>query len=398
MRTINPRNNNGSIKLEFTVQGKLYTLAPGGKFADPIAYSNAQRIATQIYNDCITGNFDPTLNKYRPAPIPIPNFKGRTVQAAKEDFEAALEELRTRNLTIEIWDRYVEFKRPSLSPSTIAKDFKKVRNYLIKCPKLKPGDWVEASKFRDWLLTKTTPAATKKILTQVSACCDWAVDEGIIRINSFKDMARKIRLPKSAQSKGPEAFTKEEQERIIDAFKTNKFKAKGDMFGHAHYAPYIEFLFLTGCRPSEAIPLQWKHIAPDFSSIRFVQAFVEGEDGRVLKEGLKTQAERIVYTNDRVAALLQKIKPVRCFPDELVFPAKKGGYIDHHNLCNRQWKRVLAGLKIPYRKPYSTRHSLITNAIEAGLDAKDVSALVGNSPEIIYKHYASAKRNLKLPD
>jgi integrase len=27
-----------------------------------------------------------------------------------------------------------------------------------------------------------------------------------------------------------------------------------------YYTPYVKFLFFTGCRPSEAIALKWKHI------------------------------------------------------------------------------------------------------------------------------------------
>lgn len=44
------------------------------------------------------------------------------------------------------------------------------------------------------------------------------------------------------------------------------------------------------------------------------------------------------------------------------------------------------------------RHTFITLALESGMDAKDVAALVGNSAEVIYKHYASAKRQLELPE
>ncbi|MBD1860784.1 MULTISPECIES: site-specific integrase [Trichocoleus] len=397
MRPINPKNNNGSIKLEFSYAGKRHSLAPGGKFDDPIALGNAQRIAAQIYNDCLTGNFDPTLSKYKPATAP--NFKGRSVQAVQEDLEAAREALKLRCISLGLWDKYVDYKRPSVSPSTIAKDYQKVKNYLLKAPKMGGAkELINSTDFRDWLLKQTTPAATKKVITQVSACCDWAIDEKLLRENPFLGMAKKIKLPKSAKAKKPEAFTREEQVRIIEAFKTNQFRSKADRFGHSCYAPYVEFLFASGCRPSEVLPLQWKHINPDLKVIRFTQALVEGEGGRVLKDGLKTQSERVVPTSKRIQALLESIKPENCKPEQLVFPAIEGGYIDHHNFCNRQWKAVLEGLKIPYRKPYSTRHSLITDALDLGMDAKDVSALVGNSAKMIYEHYASQKKGITLPE
>jgi integrase len=33
-----------------------------------------------------------------------------------------------------------------------------------------------------------------------------------------------------------------------------------------------------------------------------------------------------------------------------------------------------------------------------GLDVKDVARLVGNSPEVIYRHYAGNKRDLFVPE
>ncbi len=44
------------------------------------------------------------------------------------------------------------------------------------------------------------------------------------------------------------------------------------------------------------------------------------------------------------------------------------------------------------------RHSYITFCLDAGMDAKNVEKLVGNSAEIIYKHYTGAKRDSIAPD
>jgi integrase len=60
------------------------------------------------------------------------------------------------------------------------------------------------------------------------------------------------------------------------------------------------------------------------------------------------------------------------------------------NLLDRVWKLVLEKRGIEYR----TRHTFITLALENGLDAQDVARLVGNSPEVIYRHYAGNKREL----
>ena len=38
------------------------------------------------------------------------------------------------------------------------------------------------------------------------------------------------------------------------------------------YAPLVEFLFLTGCRPSESLALMWKTVGQ--TQIKFEQALV----------------------------------------------------------------------------------------------------------------------------
>jgi integrase len=158
-------------------------------------------------------------------------------------------------------------------------------------------------------------------------------------------------------------------------------------------------MFATGCRPSEAIALQWKHISTDFKQITFEQVMIGTDRGRQVRQGLKTQEQRRFPSNTSLVALLQSIKPKDAQPESLVFPSPEGGHIDLNNFRNRTWKTVLKGLGIEYRKLYQTRHTFITLALETGkLDAKDLARLVGNSPEVIYRHYAGNKRELFVPE
>jgi integrase len=113
---------------------------------------------------------------------------------------------------------------------------------------------------------------------------------------------------------------------VIAAFKENRY--------YKYYAPLVEFLFYAGCRPSEALALQWKHIGS--STVTFERALVyAGRDGLVLKKGLKTQDKRKFSINSQLAALLEKIRPLKCNPEALVFPSPKDKLIDWHNFTNR---------------------------------------------------------------
>lgn len=112
----------------------------------------------------------------------------------------------------------------------------------------------------------------------------------------------------------------------------------------------------------------------------------------------KTLKVRTFPCNASLSAFLKSVKPENVQPENLVFPAR-GGIIDSHSFLNCIWKPVVESLvkasKVErYLPQYNIRHTLITLALENGLDAKDVARLVGNSPEIIYKHYAGKKREL----
>ncbi|MEO0537524.1 MAG: hypothetical protein AAF215_27145 [Cyanobacteria bacterium P01_A01_bin.123] len=112
----------------------------------------------------------------------------------------------------------------------------------------------------------------------------------------------------------PNAFTEEERDRTIDAFKEDSRKG----MNYRHYAPFVEFLFLVGCRPSEAIGLQWKHISEDFSFVHFDSSLVQIGNRRVRTQGSKNNRTRQIAVSQRVQALLQSIKPENPDPESLV--------------------------------------------------------------------------------
>ncbi|MGB3636119.1 MAG: hypothetical protein WBA39_00790 [Rivularia sp. (in: cyanobacteria)] len=106
---------------------------------------------------------------------------------------------------------------------------------------------------------------------------------------------------------------------------------------------------------------------------------------------------RVFPINNRLATLLKSIKAA-C-DDAKVFPSLEGRWIDIHNFTARGWKATLRELDgIEYRKLYQTRHTFITLALKNGMDVKDVATLVGNSPEIIYRHYVGQSREIVVPD
>lgn len=380
--------SNGRIQLRFHFAGKRYYISTG--YPDtPHHQKLAQLKASEIEKDILYERFDPKdLSKYTPEGAPrklTPVTPPKKVQP---------------NLS-ELWEKYTEFKRGGLSPSTLAKDYKRVDRCInLHLPSKSVDDAIE---IRDWLVANKPANSAKRMLTELSACCKWSVKSKLITENPFAEMAGDVRVPKGqSEDTDIDLFSLEERDKIIETFKNDRY--------YKHYAAFIEFLFMTGCRPSEAVGLQWRHIANDFKTVRFEQAVVVSEDGLVCKQGLKTQRRRQFPVNPKLAALLQSIKPEGATDDMKVFPAPKGGWIHADNLTNRGWRAVLEKLdsKMEYRKLYQTRHTFITAALETPitmpdgtikmLDAKDVAKLVGTSAKMIYEHYAGAMKKLFVPE
>jgi integrase len=308
--------------------------------------------------------------------------------------------LESLNL-LETWDKYIDFKRPSVSPSYLAHQLQATRNHLQKLSGLQGADAVAV---RDWAIANLSIDSAKRLISQLSACYSWAKNSKLIEANPFAGMASGMKLPRSKRisvgGREVEPFTANERDSIIEAFKTNRFCHPFTSRNHLHsnYAAYVQFLFYTGCRPSEAIGLQWKNIDFDKQAVLFREAVVQSPRGRIRKEGLKTQSFRRFKINGQLHQILEDTKPLNCSADNLVFPAAEGGFIVQDNFRKRVWKKILEGLGLEYRVPYQTRHTFITLCLDKGIDAKDIAQWVGNSPEIIYRHYAGSRHNLQVPE
>ncbi|WP_448574065.1 tyrosine-type recombinase/integrase [Trichothermofontia sp.] len=388
------RYQHGTPKLEVD-KGKLRIRIPaalmGGKRSilslglddTPENRVTAEKRLAVMVADINIGQFDPTLERYRPKPH----------LAIVPDKPSA-----TKLNPLTLWLDYVA-SRTGVSPSTVRGTYKPVERMLRSLPSnLGLHDATEA---RDYLLKRHSPDVVRRFIMQMNACCKWAIKSRVITANPYADLLGSVSIPKRKQngvSDDIHPFTREERDAIIAAFESNQFHPAraNHLSRHSHYAPYIKFLFFSGCRPSEAIGLQWKHVKDD--RILFQQSVVDGGSSLVLKKGLKTQDYRYFPINNQLRSILDDIKPDNASPDDFVFPSPTGKHIDIGNFRNRVWKPILDALGIEYRKPYQTRHTFITLCLESGVDAKDVAKWVGNSPEIIYKHYASAKRDLSVPE
>ncbi len=347
------------LRLVWTYQSKRYFLSVGLEDT-PLNRTVAQSLALKIEGDCATGNFDTSLAKY----------KSRGVEQKKTG--ASLKD---------ILDKYLEIKSLQVESETIDK-YKQFLPRIYEYFKDKTVNQKTAFGFRDWLLERNQPITVRERIVFLDAAYKWAIARNLTTENPWSDVTVKV-PPK----RPPKPFTREEIIRILEEFKTNQY--------YKHYYPYVEFLFTTGCRPGEANGLQWKHVSEDCSEVLINCKLTERKE----RKTTKTNRDRIIPIPPRLQKTLLSIKPDLLDPESPLFLSPKGSTIDARCFRRRAWKVVLKKLNIPYRKPGTTRHTMISHGLQQGKSPVELAELAGNTVETIYTNYAgSVIHRPTLPD
>ncbi|MGG6266287.1 site-specific integrase [Leptolyngbya sp. AN03gr2] len=269
------------------------------------------------------------------------------------------------------------------------RDYGKISKRIALMPQLP-----DEIAIRDWTMRRYSTETCRRMMQKFSACCGWAVRSRYLAANPFEGLDKDFR--KKANNHDRRAFTADERDRVQDAIASNLYVNKYSHWKHSFYLPYFQFLFWTGCRLEEANALHWRNVAKDCSAVTFREALPA--DTRILGD-IKTHRIREFKCNGRLVRLLKSLDR----SDSFVFISPGGVAIDSHNVLNRTWRPVLEELVDEsqireYLPMKHCRHTFITLALETGIEVKDVAALVGNSPDVIYRHYAARKPNIDLPE
>jgi integrase len=225
----------------------------------------------------------------------------------------------------------------------------------------------EAKKFAAYLKPLYVPIVLKERIGLLRACWEWAK----LPYNPWTDV--RIKVP---PIQPPKPFTPNEIRQILAQFKSQ------------HYYSYVLFLFSTGCRTSEAIGLRWGHICGD--RIWIGESLTKG-----VRKSTKTNRARTIPIPTTLKPHL--IRPHNSGDDDLVFTTPTGCPIDDNNFCNRYWKPALEAAGVPYRRPYNTRHSFISNCLQQGLSPVEIASLTGHQLETLYTHYAGLVSKPQIP-
>jgi len=139
---------------------------------------------------------------------------------------------------LEIWDAWIE--ELNLLPQTKAGHYEYLRRQIAKS-----GN--PLSDATAWFTTNDSlaPSTYNRRLWLLKKMSDWAVAECLLSVNPWL----KVR-PRKTAKQVIKPFSQEEATKIIAGFEES----------YPAWVSFTKFLFLSGCRMSEAIGLQWKHI------------------------------------------------------------------------------------------------------------------------------------------
>jgi integrase len=374
MKDIIPKQDKGGIRLRFTLQGHNFSFhpLPKGRWEDKRDRQIVASIASKIQNDILAGVFDPTLEKYRHRPC---------IQIADKISRPATSIVHW----LEIWEEFVASLH--LKPATAADHYACVRTQILKAGN---PEILET----DWLINCTGLASStfNRRLSMLMKAATWAIQQKMISKNPLLGIeSRSTSLTEEEASEAKKApFNSEEVLQIISYFYDR----------HPSYAPFVEFLLFSGCRTGEAVGLRWSDVNLDKQTIAIEQSISRERGGykKIAKRPKTLQSRRLLKMSQRIYKLFVKISGNK-LQNELVFRSPQGHQIDHGNFRSNYWKPALEFLQISYRKPYATRHTLLSEALESGLSVPQVAAIAGHKNcRMVIQHYGRQINQPQLPE
>jgi integrase len=367
--------------IRFRVKGhpKQYQIATGLK--DTKKNRELVRIKRDIIaNDIALGQFDPSLERYQ--------FK------AGKHLPPSSPPSKNEPTLGELWTMFTEYQSGQVEQTTIYSVYKTVGSTINRLPTQSLKD---APKIKNWLVEKVSPLMARKYFRYFEQCCRWAVEEGVLTINPFESI--KIKFKKTQPKDDCKAFTTEQRDLIIKSFEEHP--------RYGYYASLVKFLFWTGCRHGEAFALKWTDVSEDCLKINFSKS----RNLLHLEKGTKNGKTRAFSCTkgSKLNTLLLTMKLDRKSKNSPIFLSKRGSRMSS-SILTRVWNKdcdrnvgVVRGLAekglVPYRSPYSTRHTFASGAIASGATPDKVAYWVGDSVSTVLRYYVHpAASKIDCPD
>lgn len=157
---------------------------------------------------------------------------------------------------------------------------------------------------------------------------------------------------------------------------------------------YFLVRFFTGMRSGEANGLKWKYIDFDRRQILIRETYVNGEMEYTKNDG----SQREIDMSQHIYEALKDQYEVTG-KQKFVFCTRHGNPLDNRNIVNRVWKPLLRYLELPYRRPYTMRHTAATLWLAAGENPEWIARQMGHTTtEMLFRIYSRYVPNLTRND
>ena len=218
----------------------------------------------------------------------------------------------------------------------------------------------------------------RNFICGLQACLNWAVNQGLIPANPLKGLE-----PPIARSRGGECrVTPEIHQKALQASKSD-------------FRQLLIVLEATGCRPAELFNAEGRHFDEGLGGLIY-RGCSHLKEGETSHKTSNKDKDRIIFLNGEALELVKEL--VKKYPEGPLFrtrerkrcPSSKWTEDTIHKRIRRLRKKM--GLPAAFSL-YSYRHELHTAYLEAGGGIDDLAAIMGNTPQVIRRHYSHLTDN-----
>ena len=174
----------------------------------------------------------------------------------------------------------------------------------------------------------------------------------------------------------------------VEVFRFDEWQALMDAM-EPYYRPVAKLMVLTGLMASEVAALKPHHIRDGILYVE--QSIVRGREKDELKNSYR---EREIPITKAIGEILEHARNTA--QGEYLFTMEAGKHFTAELFQRRVWVKAVKEAGIPYRKPYTTRHTFAAWALAIRTDPNRLVDLMGHaSKQMIYEVYGKYTKGLE---
>ena len=274
---------------------------------------------------------------------------------------------RRKNFRV-VTEEWLKYKKNTVKKSTYYNYSYSVEKYLY--PKFADQDITQIKDYNDFIekLTDTlAPKTVRDIITKLKEIINFYEEEHNTKLN-----IKKMSLPKMNKKEIQILSNKEKQKLEKYCIEQNSLKSLG-----------ILICLNTGLRIGEVCALRWENI--DFESKKIhiektIERIYSKEENKtivIIDTPKSITSVRTIPINSKLYNILKQIRG-KSKKTDFVLAGSSEHYVEPRNY-QYHFKEILKRSKVKKYKFHTLRHTFVTNCIEAGMDIKSLSEILGHA-------------------